>query len=113
VKTPPKIPPAPKHLSRASKIYWGKVAAEYDLTDSDIVILESICSALDREQQCRDGLKKHGSLTIVDRWGVEKIHPLAIMERTSRASVLAGIKALGIDQDNEPKEDGRNSRRVF
>jgi P27 family predicted phage terminase small subunit len=113
MKSPNKLPPAPKHLSRASKSYWNKIVSEYDLTDSERLILESICSALDREQQCRDGLKKHGALTIVDRWGVEKIHPLAICERTSRASVLAGIRALGIDQEPESKEDGRNSRRVF
>jgi P27 family predicted phage terminase small subunit len=109
MKTPNKTPTAPKHLSRASKIYWGKIVGEYDLTDSEIVILESICSALDRERQCREGLKKHGALTVTDRWGVEKIHPLAIMERTSRAAVLAGIKALGFDQ--EPETD-RYSRLV-
>jgi phage terminase small subunit len=107
-----KLPTPPSHLSKESKSYFGKIVADYDLTDSEIIILERICSALDRETQAREGLKRHGSLTTTDRWGGEKPHPLVSIERAARTSVLAGIKALGIDKE-PPSDLDRYSHKVF
>jgi len=112
MKTPTKPITAPKHLARESKRYWNKIVTDYEMSESDLVILESICSALDREAQARIGLAAAGKLTVVDRWGCEKPHPLVNIERAARSSVLAGIKALDFD-DDDPKPDGRHSRTVF
>jgi phage terminase small subunit len=112
MKTPPKLPPPPKHLSRTAKAYWNKIVTDYDMSDSDLLILESIASALDREAQARAGLAAAGSLVVKDRFGVEKAHPLIAVESRARAAVLAGIRALNFE-DSEPKPDGRHSRTVF
>jgi phage terminase small subunit len=51
---------------------------------------------MERADEARAGLKKHGSLMTKDRFGCERAHPLVQVERQARAAIIDGIKALGV-----------------
>jgi P27 family predicted phage terminase small subunit len=87
----------PKHLSRESKKMWRSILEEYEIADiAGLRILRVALEAFDRSQKCRESIDDLG-LTIKDKFGQQKPHPLLPMERDSRAAFLAGIKALNLD----------------
>ena len=57
------------------------------------------------------GLKKNGSLMSKDRFGVDRAHPLVMIERQASAAVINGIKALGVLKND--KTEDRYEGKVF
>ncbi|MBE0427886.1 MAG: hypothetical protein IBX72_14730 [Nitrospirae bacterium] len=95
---------APKHLSAESKKLWNSIVFDYALYDmTSQKILSVALEALDRCQKARTIIDAEG-MTVLDKFGQAKQHPLLAIERDSRAAFLAGLKALNLDL--EPLQDG-------
>jgi P27 family predicted phage terminase small subunit len=94
----------PGHLSKEARKLWRELAEEWRIDDrAGTAILDKIGEAYDRANGARRQIDKEG-LTITDRFGVEKSHPLLACERDARAQFLAGLKMLNLDL--EPLRDG-------
>ena len=97
------MPTPPKTLSAEAKRWWERLMEEYELTDeAGQLILQTSLEAFDRMRQAQARLKKEG-LTVEDRFGQPKPHPLTTVERDSRSQMLAAIKQLNLDL--EPLQD--------
>ena len=83
-------------MSKAAQARWNKINAEWELGNTDLLVLESALEAFDRMRQAQRILKKAG-LTTKDRFGQVKPHPGIGVERDSRAAWLRAIKQLGLD----------------
>ncbi|MDX9788032.1 MAG: hypothetical protein RBT11_14705 [Desulfobacterales bacterium] len=87
----------PDHLSSESKQIWNDIIVEHGINDpAGLRILRVACESFDRAQSARTQIDLDG-LTILDKWGQIKPHPLLACERDSRAAFLAGLKALSLD----------------
>jgi len=88
---------APSHLSKEAKKIFRGLCLEYQIYDmAGLRILRVACEAFDRAQSCREAIDQDG-LTVQDKNGQVKPHPLIAAERDSRAAFLAGLKALNLD----------------
>lgn len=96
--------PAPKHLSAEAKKFWTEILAEYSIDDAaGLRILRVALESFDRAQAAREAIDREG-MTVIDKAGQNKSHPLLPIERDSRAAFLAGLKALCLDV--EPLKNG-------
>lgn len=87
----------------AKKEAW-ELAEEYGITDvGGIIHLRTFASAFTLELNSTDIVQKEG-LTIKDRFGQVKAHPLCSVIRDARAQKLAALKALNLDL--EPLRNG-------
>jgi P27 family predicted phage terminase small subunit len=94
----------PKHLSLEARKIWKEILSEYDIDDAaGIRILRVAMEAFDRAQAAREKIDLEG-MSITDKFGQIKPHPLLPIERDSRAAFLSGLKALNLDI--EPLRDG-------
>jgi phage terminase small subunit len=94
----------PDHLSTAAKKLFESLKEEYGIKDAGgLEILKTGLEARDRFTGARVKINKDG-LTITDRFGAEKPHPLLAAERDARAQWLAALKMLNLDI--EPLRDG-------
>jgi P27 family predicted phage terminase small subunit len=97
----------PKHLSREAKKLWRDILDEFDLSDSaGLRILQTALEAMDRAQAARQAIDLEG-MTVLDKFGQLKPHPLLPTERDSRAAFLAGLKALSLDLEPVRSGPGR------
>jgi phage terminase small subunit len=101
------IPTAPRHLSKAAKLFWRQVVGDFILETHHYRILESALASWDRAEAARATLAKSG-LTIVDRFGVERVHPLVGVERDARGLFIRSLRELGLDA--EPSNGTRPPR---
>lgn len=98
---------APKHLSSEAKKIWAEILTEYSIDDAaGLRILRVALESFDRAQAAREAIDKDG-LTVIDKAGQIKSHPLLPIERDSRAAFLAGIKALQLDLEPLRDRPGR------
>lgn len=99
---------APGNLSREAKEIWQKIQDEYQIEDkAGLTILNT---AMEAYQTMKDAQKIIGvdGLTVKDKFGQVKAHPLCSVLRDNRAQFLQGLKHLNLDI--EPlKEIGRPS----
>jgi P27 family predicted phage terminase small subunit len=98
-------PKPPKHLAKTSQTLWVKILALYDFDDAELVLLAVGLEALDRCTEARERLAVDG-LTVLDRYGTAKAHPLCAIERDSRTSLARIWKQLGLkteDLDSKKK----------
>lgn len=87
----------PRHLTREAKRIWRDLIEEYAINDvAGLKILRVALESFDRCQKARDVIDNDG-MTVTDRYGQTKPHPLLASERDSRAAFLAGLKALNFD----------------
>jgi P27 family predicted phage terminase small subunit len=94
---------APSRLSTEARALWRSIVEQYNLDDpAGLAILATTCEALDRMREAQRTIKRDGA-TVLDRFKQPKIHPATLLERDSRAAVLAGLKALNLDL--EPLRD--------
>ena len=102
---------APKHLSKESKKIWSEILTEYSIDDAaGLRILRVALEAYDRAQSARTAIDKTGMM-FNDRFGAPKPHPLLPIERDSRQSFLAGMKALNLDLEPLHDRPGRPPER--
>jgi P27 family predicted phage terminase small subunit len=87
----------PSHLSKEGKKIYRELLEEFAIEDcAGLKILRVSCEAFDRAQAAREQIEKEG-MTVTDKFGQEKVHPLLPVERDSRSAFLAGLKALNLD----------------
>ena len=102
-------PRPPKGLSAAAKRVWREIRDEFDMEDSaGLLTLAAACEAFDRMRQAQTIIATDG-LTTKDRFGQEKAHPAVVIERDSRAQMLAAIKQLNLDLEPLHERPGRPS----
>ena len=90
-----------KEAKKAAKI----LAEEYEIEDAGgIVYLSAFADSFSAELNCQDIIEADG-LTVKDKWGQLKSHPLCSVLRDARAQKLAALKALNLDI--EPLRDRR------
>lgn len=98
---------APKHLSGEAAKIWKEILVEYSIDDAaGLRILRVALESFDRAQAIREAIDKDG-LTVIDKAGQIKSHPLLPIERDSRAAFLAGLKALSLDLEPLHDKAGR------
>lgn len=86
----------PAGLSDAGAKLWRELAAAYKIDDPHgEAILALACRAADRLEACRKRIEKDG-VSVRDRWGQVKPHPLLAAERDARAAVLAALRQLSL-----------------
>ena len=87
----------PAHLSQEARKIFKDLCADYCIKDAaGLRILRVTCEAFDRAQEARATIDKDG-ITVIDKAGQIKPHPLLPIERDARAAFLAGLKALHLD----------------
>jgi P27 family predicted phage terminase small subunit len=97
----------PKHLSAEARKMGREIAAEYGIEDAaGLRILVSGLEAWDRATQARQAIDREG-MTLTDRWGQVKTHPLCTVERDARAQFLASLKQLNLDLEPLRDKPGR------
>ena len=88
---------APRHLSvEAKKIYRGLVQ-EYSIADeAGLRILQAALESFDRATRARKQIDEDG-MTVRDKNGQIKSHPLIPCERDARAAFLQGLRFLNLE----------------
>jgi hypothetical protein len=92
------------HLSTAATKLFESLKEEYAIHDcGGLEILKTGLEARDRFTGIRVRIDAEG-LTVTDRFGTEKPHPLLAAERDARGQWLSALKMLNLDI--EPLRDG-------
>jgi P27 family predicted phage terminase small subunit len=101
----------PAHLSKGARKLWKMLTVEYGIIDAGgLEILATGLSAHDRFTGARLAIEEQG-LTITDRFGVQKPHPLLACERDARGQWLAALKQLCLDVERLRPGPGRPGGR--
>ena len=101
----------PVHFTSETKRIWQEIIDEYTIDDAaGLRILRVALEAFDRSQAARATIDKDG-MTVKDKFGQTKPHPLLPIERDSRAAFLAGLKALNLDLEPLRDRPGRPAGR--
>jgi P27 family predicted phage terminase small subunit len=101
----------PKTLSVEARRRWRELQQAYAITDpAGMQILSTGLEAFDRMKQCQAAIGRDG-MTITDRFGQPKAHPLLAAERDARAQYLAALKSLNFDL--EPIRDRPGRPKAF
>ena len=85
----------PKHL-KGSRDLFTHVTENYSLDLHHTKLLVGACESLDRATEAREILLRDG-LTILDRYGVTKCHPMVRVEQGSKSQFASLVRALGLD----------------
>jgi P27 family predicted phage terminase small subunit len=94
------LPSAPSHLRAATANWWRAVVAEYDLSPSDLHVLEAAATHWDRTIEAREILAaSDDGLLTKDRFGQLKEHPAIAIEQNSTRLFLAALRQLGLDME--------------
>ena len=102
----------PSHLSKKAQTFFKNFVDEGEVDQSAVEVLTRVCESQDRADQAAEELKRAGSLTTLDRFGVARAHPMVSVERQARAAIVDGLKALGVLK--QTKDDGdRYRKKVF
>jgi len=73
----------PEHIKDSGRKWLKTVLAEYEFTGSELNLLFVAASCIDRLQEIREQIASEG-LTVPDRFGQMKAHPLLSAERDNR-----------------------------
>jgi P27 family predicted phage terminase small subunit len=97
----------PKGLSTAAKAWWKRLASEYGIDDdAGLLLLQTGLEAFDRMRGAQEAIQRDG-MTVLDRFGQRKAHPLLPAERDARAQMLAALRALNLDVEPLHDRPGR------
>ncbi len=91
-------PPAPSHLTAATKRWWKSVLANYALGDHHLHLLRLACDALDRAEQARQALATLGTIYL-DRFNARHPRPEVAIERDSRIAFARLCRELDLDTE--------------
>jgi P27 family predicted phage terminase small subunit len=95
----------PKHLSKASKVWFKKVVATWTLDDHHVKLLVSACEALDRAEEARQTLEKDGTYFRNHKGDIVR-HPAFAVEHNSRIVFARLLRELDLDVE-APAEASR------
>jgi len=93
----------PKKLSREARALWTSIMEQYCCDDAaGVRLLLTACEALDSMRAAEAQVEKDG-LTVTDRLGAPKAHPLLTVIRDSRAAMLTALRRLGLEPNPQEK----------
>lgn len=102
---------APKELSTEARSWWKRLVSEYSIDDdAGLLLLQTGLEAFDRMRLAQSAIKRDG-VTVLDRFGQRKAHPLLPAERDARAQMLAALRALNLDVEPPHDRPGRPAGR--
>lgn len=90
------LPKPPTTLSKAGKLFWKKVIADFDLEPHHMEILKQACLCLDDLNLAEAALKEHGRY-FKDRYDQWKEHPAAGDAKQLRGLFQRLVRELGLD----------------
>jgi len=94
------IPAAPAGLSPESRRLWRRIHQEFEITTGpSLELLVSALRSRDLAERARIEIERDG-LTVTDKAGQVKVHPLAAVQRDARAAFVTTMRVLGF-----PSED--------
>jgi P27 family predicted phage terminase small subunit len=102
----PKIPSAPKTLTRESRTWWKRLVTMYRIQDEGgLLMLQTAMEAHERMREAQAVLATEGLFSL-DKLGGQTAHPACRIERDSRAQFLQAFKLLGLEVGaEEPKQE--------
>ena len=87
----------PGHLSEEAGHLWESIVSDYGVgDDAGRLLLTSALESFDRLREAQAVIDTEG-LTVKDKFGQDKVHPLLAVERDSRSAMLRSLKALNLD----------------
>jgi P27 family predicted phage terminase small subunit len=87
----------PEWLSKEAQTWWERIVQAYGIQDEGgLLLLGTALEALDRMREAQARLNSEG-LTVLDKAGQPKPHPLLACERDSRQQMLVALKHLNLD----------------
>jgi phage terminase small subunit len=105
------LPAPPGHLSEPSKRLWRETVERYELAPHELRILRLALEAVDRCEQARRALRRHG-LVMLDRWDKPVPRPEVKIEADSRAAAARLFAQLRLPdpEEEEPQPRTRHGR---
>lgn len=89
----------PAGLSDAASTWWQSVRDEFGIDDAaGLALLDQAALALTRAEQARAAIERDG-LTVTDRFGCVKHHPLLPHLRDAESSFRSSLAALRLDAE--------------
>lgn len=96
---PTKPPPAPKGLSAEARAVWVRLHKEFNLVDAGAVeVLHAGLRAYEQMRRAEAIVEREG-LTVLDRYGVPKMHPAFAVGKTARGQWLVALRMLGLHRE--------------
>jgi phage terminase small subunit len=93
---PTRKPAAPRHLSSDARGLWRQLYATYQIDlPASVLLLTTLVEAWDRARACRVALADL-PMTITDKHGGVRMHPLIVEERNCREQVARLARVLRI-----------------
>lgn len=93
----------PKKLHPEARILWRDILRDFNIDDSGgFAYLKSACESLTEMRKAQAIVKREG-VSIKDKWGQIKAHPLLPYIRDCRSQYLMALKGLALDV--EPLRD--------
>lgn len=101
----------PKDLSTEARTWWKRLVSEYAIDDdAGQLLLQTAMEAFDRMRLAQEAIREDG-VTVFDRFGQRKAHPLLPAERDARSQMLAALKALNLEVEPLHDRPGRPAGR--
>ena len=94
-RSPEALPAAPKSLRTKGKAFWKTVVDQFQLEDYQLVTLRLAAECLDRIEDARLAIQKHG-LVIEGRLGV-KANPACEVEKNNKTIYARLVREIGLD----------------
>jgi phage terminase small subunit len=101
---------APDGLSKARVDLWDAIVRDFDLGDDTLEVLTMFCQCLDRYDEARAEIEKHGAY-YKDRFGSPKPHPAVAVERDCLVSAARLWRELDLDHGPAPSPLALKGRR--
>jgi hypothetical protein len=96
-------------LSNEARALRQRLIREYEIEDSGgLLLLETAMEAFSRMREAQALVAQHGAL-VKDRFGQLQKNPAIVVERDSRAAMLAALRALNLDLEPLHPRTGRPS----
>jgi phage terminase small subunit len=108
--TPSKAAPPPKGYTPAARALWVKVVEGWDIDPAALTILNVAGECLMRKDAAKAIVDKEG-LTLTDRFGQARAHPMLAVERDARDGLLRALRQLGLDLEPLHDRPGRPGGR--
>ncbi|OPY72236.1 MAG: hypothetical protein A4E63_01269 [Syntrophorhabdus sp. PtaU1.Bin050] len=87
----------PASLGKEAKVLWKQLVTEYAITDRGGLTILQVGLEAFSQMRTAEAIIKSDGLTLLDRWGQTKSHPLCSVVRDCRNQYLTSLKLLGVN----------------
>jgi len=99
----------PEHLGQAAKAWFRQIVREFDFeTEAEWKLLEEAAGCVDRLEQCRRAIRRHGLLVKGGSGGL-KPNPATVIERDCRVLLCRITRELRL---GEPAQEDPRIPRI-